>query len=117
MILRQLTDEVSLKGINTINESSIVNVPANTETTVITLTATVDHKIFRISVSGDDYAKYRLYIDTNLVETRRAGPQRTLDFIFNSPLLLTTGQILDIKVLHCFTGDQLDFESTIYSRV
>ena len=117
MILRQLKEEICLKPITTITTNEETNVPANVETTILTLSATTDHKISRISVSGDDYAKIRLYIDTNLVETKRSGPERSVDFLFDSPLELNNTQVLDIKVLHCYTGVLSDFEATVYSRI
>lgn len=117
MILRQISNEIGLYPINTILPASVGTVPANTLTTILTLTAVAKHKIVKISCSGEDYAKFQLFIDTDLVETRRSGPERTIEFSFPTPLLLQPGQILDVKVTHFYTGATPTFESTLYSIV
>lgn len=116
MILRQLTDEIGLKPINDIRTGSLSTLGSNSEGTILTLTATTDHKISRISCTGDSYAMYKLYIDTNLIETKKVG-RRYIDFIFPIPLLLSNGETLDVKVTHFYTGKTFDFDATIYSRI
>src|SRR6185295_319025 len=93
---------------------SVTNVPANTITTILTYTAAATTKLIRIGVSGTDYAKFQLFLNTILIETKRSGPNRSLDFAFTSPLNLTAGDILDVKVTHYAPGVLADFESTIY---
>ena len=95
---------------------SVTAVPATTLTTIVTKTADASlTNISLISVSGDDYAKYTLVINTVLIDTRRTGPDRNLTFDFTSnPLKTSVGDVIDIKVEHFFTGDTLDFEATIY---
>lgn len=93
---------------------SVTNVPASTLTTILTYTAAVATRLTRISVSGTDYAKFQIFINTVLIETKRSGPDRSLDFSFTSPLALSIGQILDVKVTHYAPGVLADFESTIY---
>lgn len=117
MILHQISNEVGLFPINNILTGSIGTVPSSTLTTILTLTASQIHKIARIACSGEDYAKYQIFIDTVLVETRRSGPDRTIDFNFSPTLKLNNGQILDVKVTHFYTGDVVAFESTIYSII
>lgn len=117
MILRQLTNEVGLVPINNVLTGAIGTVPSDTLTTILTLTAATKHKLVRIACSGEVYAKYQLFIDTVLIETRRSGPERTIDFTFSPTLLLNNGQILDVKVTHFYTGDALNFESTLYSII
>lgn len=117
MILRQISNEIGLFPINNIVTGNVGTVPSNTLTTILTLNASTIHKIARISCSGEDYAKYQIFIDNILKETRRSSPERTIDFIFNPTLLLNNGQILDVKVTHYYTGDLSSFESTIYSII
>jgi hypothetical protein len=81
---------------------------------VATFTAGADTKLTRVSVSGTDYAKFQLYKNTVLIETKRSGPERSLDFVFSVPLNLLSGDILDVKVTHYAPGVLADFESTIY---
>ena len=117
MILRQISNEIGLFPINNIVTATIGLVPDNALTTILTLTALQKHKISRIACSGEDYAKYQIFIDSVLVETRRSSPERTIDFNFTPTLLLNIGQILDVKVTHFYTGDLGSFESTIYSII
>ena len=117
IILRQLKDEIGLIPVNDIRTGTAISVSSAILTTILTLSALTKHKIMRISCSGQDYAKYELFIDTVLIETKRSGQKRNVDFNFTSGLLLNNTQVLDVKVTHFFTGDSLDFESTIYSII
>lgn len=94
--------------------NSIANVPDNVLSTIVTYTAPSDQAISSITVSGTVYAKYQLFFNTLLIETRRGGPERTLVFEFNNPLTINTGDILDVKVTQFNVGQTADFESTIY---
>lgn len=89
-------------------------VPASSLTTIVTYTAIVAARITRVSVSGTDYAKFQLFLNTVLIETQRTSPERSLDFLFDVPLGMAPGDILDVKVTHYATGVLADFESTIY---
>jgi hypothetical protein len=90
------------------------NVADGVLTTVLTYTAPADTRITRISTSGTDYAKFQIFVNTVLIETKRSGPDRSLDFIFTAPLGLASGDVLDVKVTHYATGVLADFESTLY---
>lgn len=94
--------------------SSITGVTASTLSTILTYTAATAKRLVRIGVSGTDYAKFQLFLNTVLIETKRSGPDRSLDFAFTSPLSLAIGDILDVKVTHYAPGVSADFESTIY---
>jgi hypothetical protein len=93
------------------------SVSANVETTILTHTATVNENIVRISMTGMEYAKFRIYIDTVLAETVRTGPDRTMALSFIHPLALNVGQVIDIKVEHFVTGQTPDFETTLWGFV
>lgn len=94
--------------------NGITNVPDNVLSTIVTYTATADKSITSITVSGTLYAKFQLFFNTVLIETRRGGPERTLVFEFNAPLTLNSGDILDVKVIHFDVGHTAEFESTVY---
>jgi len=83
-------------------------------TTIVTYTAAALTKVTRISTSGTVYAKFQLFKNTTLIETKRSGPDRSMDFLFTSPLKLAIGDIIDVKVTHYQTGELADFEATIY---
>lgn len=93
---------------------SVTSVPAGALTTIVTYTAAVATHLSRISISGTLYAKFQLFLNTVLIETKRSGPERSLDFDFNCPLILPPSSILDVKVTHYQTGETGDFESTVY---
>lgn len=94
--------------------NGITNVPAGVLSTIVTYTAPADKSLTSITVSGTVYAKFQLFLNTILIETRRGGPERTMVFEFNSPLQLNSGNILDVKVTHYTTGQTAEFESTVY---
>lgn len=94
--------------------NAISGIAANTPSTIVTYTAPAKKLLSHISVSGTVYAKFQLYLNTALLETRRGGPDRTLVFEFLRPLRLQATDILDVKVTHFQTGETAEFESTVY---
>lgn len=94
--------------------NGITNVPDNVLTTIVTYAAPADKSLSSVTVSGTTYAKFQLFLNTILVETRRGGPERTLVFQFNNPLTLNSGDILDVKVIHFDATATAEFESTVY---
>lgn len=93
------------------NVSGIANTSLTTIATYAAATAT---KITRIGCSGTVYAKFQLFVNTNLTETKRSGPYRSIDFNFDRPLSMSSGDVIDIKVTHYNTSITADFEATIY---
>lgn len=87
----------------------------NTLTTLVTMVANGYNRLVQISVSGTVYAKYQLYINSGLKETRRSGPERNLYFTYNHPIKLLAGDVVDLKVIHYNTGAFADFEATIFA--
>lgn len=95
--------------------NAIVNTPDNVLTTIVTYTAYETKTLLSsITVSGTLYAKFQLFFNTILIETRRGGPDRTLVFTFDHPLKMVDGDILDVKVTHYDVGQTADFDSTVY---
>ena len=93
---------------------TVSSVPASTLTTITTYTAASDTKLSKISVSGTIYAKYQLFLDTVLIDTKRCGPEREMDFMFDRPLSLSAISVLDVKVTHYQTGSLEEFNATVY---
>lgn len=114
LYVRIAADDSLPAPVSALAGSSISGVTASTLSTILTYTVTSDVKLTRIGVSGTDYAKFQIFRNTVLIETKRSGPDRSLDFIFTSPLGLVSGDVLDIKVTHYAPGVLADFESTIY---
>jgi len=107
--------QISQNELNLIKYAEAENVPSSTLTTILTYTATADTYISLITCSGQDYAKFELYIDTILIATKRTGPKRNTEWNYSNPLLLSAGSILDIKVTHYYTGDLSKFEAALYA--
>lgn len=104
----------SLVPVSPLAGNGITGVPDNVQTTIVTFTAPNNFLLGNIVTSGTTYAKYQLYLNLVLIDTRRGGPERTMIFTFPSPLQMNTGDILDVKVTHYDTAQTADFESTIY---
>ena len=90
------------------------SVSDNTVTTLTTYTASGTKYISKIICSGTVYAKFTLVLNTSTIETRRGGPDRTIEFDFGGALKLDNTDVLDVKVEHYVTGASENFEATIY---
>lgn len=93
---------------------SVTGVLDNVLTTILTHTALAKTLVSHISCTGTVYAKFQLFKNAVLIETRRGGPDRTLVFEFNKPLKLESGDILDVKATHYVVGASEEFEATLY---
>ena len=116
------TVDTNITGVSLISFQSsgtATNVAATVKTTIVSATfSPTFNNVALVSVSGQDYAKYYLTLGGVDIDIRRTGPDRNLEFDFKSnPLGLSSGDTIDIKVEHFFTGDLLDFEATIYGYV
>lgn len=107
-------DTVAPTSVSALAYDDVTGIPASTTTTILTYTAPAAKKLTRIAVSGTDYAKFQLFLNAVLIETRRSSPERSLDFLFTSPLALAASDILDVKVTHYAPGVLADFESSVY---
>jgi len=109
---------IDLSRLEVIEYDEAQNVAANSLTTVLTYSASAlaNSNIVLIKCSGQDTAKWFLYIDTVLKGTiRSGGGDRNAEWSFPFPLALDAGQILDVKVKHFHTGDLLNFEAGLYA--
>jgi len=89
------------------------NVPASAQTTVATLAANGVRFITKVICSGHAGAKWELYIDSNLVATKRDGTY-SQEFSFDAtPYRIDDGSQMDVKVTHYHTGSSLDFDASI----
>ena len=89
------------------------NVSANTVTTVTTMPANGVKYITKVLCSGHVSGKWEIFIDSV-----RKATMRTIDrnvwFDFNLPLKILATEVVDIKVTHYDTGNQADFQATIF---
>lgn len=100
--------------VSALASDDVTGVPDGVLTTILTFTAATATRLTRISVSGTDYAKFQIFLNTVLIETKRSGPDRSLDFHFTAPLGMDASDILDVKVTHYAPTVLADFESTVY---
>ena len=100
--------------ISALANGAVTSVADNILTTIVTYTPGTNVKITKISVSGTNYAKIQLFINSSLVETLRMGPSRNIVFNWIDPLGLSASTPLDIKVTHYITTETNDFEATVY---
>jgi hypothetical protein len=104
-----------LLPVNILKFGSITGVSVTTETTIFTHTFTGDQTVGDIVVSGTDYARFNVYINTVLQFVIRSGPARQANLFFQRPLNFTTSDVLDVKVIFydsAADGDA-DFEATL----
>ena len=102
------------EAVTAVAVGEVTSVPANTLTTVLTLTANGTNMLTTLTFSGEGYAKYGLYINSSVIEIHRTGPDRNGRFQFIHPYTLESGDVVDVKVIHYDTGETLDFEATMY---
>ena len=109
------SSDASALEVHAVAGGAITGIADNVLTTITTFTASAPKTLIAsVTVSGTIYAKYQLYFNTVLLETRRGGPDRTLVFGFDHPLKMVASDILDVKVEHYNVGVTADFDSTVY---
>ena len=105
---------LSIAPVSALVVGGVTSITPSTLTTIATFTASAAINISKVSVSGTDYAKFQLFKNTVLIDTKRSGPERSIEFNYNNPLKLIATDIIDIKVTHYVIGTMADFEATIY---
>jgi hypothetical protein len=114
LYVRIAADDANLTSVSALAGGSAANVPANTLTTILTHTPGAAAKLTRISVSGQNYGKVQIFVNSVLIETKRMGPDRNVDFNWAVPFAVAASTPIDVKVTHFVTGELNDFEATIY---
>lgn len=102
-----------LLPVDIIKQSSITGVANSIETTVLTHTFLGDQTVGDIQVSGTEYARYTVYINTVKSFVIRSGPSRQANLFLQRPLNFAVGDIVDVKAIHYFTGVTADFDVTL----
>jgi hypothetical protein len=85
----------------------------STLTTVVTVPANGIKYITKIMCSGEESARWELYIDSVLKATLRTT-DRNVIFDFNLPLKILAAEVLDVKVTHYGPDTTATFDATIY---
>jgi hypothetical protein len=93
--------------------SPITGVANSIETTILSYTCLGDETIGDIVLSGTDYARFNVYLNTSLSFVVRSGPSRQANLQLQRPWQLQTGDVIDIKVIHYNTAATADFEATL----
>jgi len=86
------------------------SVPASTLTTVATLVANGVRFVTKVICSGQENAKWELYIDSVVVATKRGAYTIDFDFVA-TPYRIDDGSAMDVKVTH--EGTSADFDASI----
>jgi hypothetical protein len=117
----QITGDVDVSGsvglsrLDLIRFTETTIVAANTLTTILSFTAIATTNIALLTASGQDYAKYDLFVDSVQIGTKRSGPSRNVEWSFQMPLALDIASVLQIKVTHFYTAETVDFEAGMYA--
>jgi len=82
-------------------------------TTVVTVPANGIKYITKIMCSGEDSARWELYLDTVLKATLRTT-DRNVQFDFNLPLKILAAEVLEVKCIHFVSTETPTFDSTIF---
>jgi len=93
--------------------SAITGVPNGIETTIFSRLSLIDETFGDLLVSGTDYARFNIYLNTSLVFVIRTGPSRNGGLSLQRPWQVDAGDIIDLKVIHYNTAATADFESTL----
>ena len=96
-----------------LTKAAVTIVPSGTDTTVLTYTALADTVLTNIFCSGTYYAKWTLRVNTVDEIVQRTGPDRNQPFQFTAPWKILSGDVIDVRVIHAYTGETADFEATI----
>ncbi len=97
-----------------LDEGTDPNVAADTLTTIVSFTMTAgDKNITRISASAELYGKFDVIINGTQFETKRSGPARNVEFIFQN-FQFISGDIVDVKYTHSYSGKTPEANATIY---
>ena len=105
--------DLAMPPVSVLAKNSAVDVPADTKTTVVTITAAVDTYITKVVGSGDDQAKWGLVVDT-VDQNFQNTDNYAREWDFAHPWKIPAGSILDLKVEHPIDGEQLNFAGTIW---
>ena len=113
---------VTIQDIVTNNQvlvsNQVADVPQDTLTTIATLPANGTKYVTKIMCSGEDNAKWDVYIDSVRKFTLRTT-DRSRDFDFSTPLKVNPSSVLDVKATVHGTGTTAILEAAIlgYSTV
>lgn len=97
-----------------LKKQALLDLASGSKSTVLTFTASVDTYITKIIAEGEDYALWYLTLNTVDQNMRPTGPDRDKVWTFQNPWKITSGDVLDVKVEHGNSGEQLDFSATLW---
>lgn len=82
-------------------------------TTVTTMPANGIKYITKIHCSGEESARWDIYLDSVRIGTLRTT-DRNVSWDFNLPLKILAAEVLDVKVTHHGPDSTADFQATIF---
>lgn len=98
--------------------SKIVTVAANSQTTIVTYTATANMWITGCIMTGEIPAEFTLMVNSiNKGVGRTSHQDRTGKIMLPQAIKISSGDIVTVKVIHFETGDTSDYDATIYGYI
>ena len=91
---------------------SVTGISQNTLTTVATVPANGIKYITKIICSGEENARWEVYLDSVLKITKRTT-DRQVDFDFNLPMKQLAAEVLDVKCIHFGPDATSNFSATV----
>jgi len=106
------------KDIDILHFTRTNSVPSNTLSTIANYTAPQNVRIVKVVISGQESARHGLYVNTVEKGIKRATPGLDTEFEFAGyPLPLSSGQVLQVRSEHFYSGETPTFETTVYGYV
>jgi len=91
----------------------VEDVPSNTLTTIVTAAADVVKYLTKITCSGEENARWELYINSVLIETKRTT-DRNVEFEWNIPLKILDTEGITVKAIHYGPGTNATLNATVF---
>jgi len=88
-------------------------VSSGTTVTVVTIPANGVTDVVHISCTGEESARWELYLDSVLIDMKRTT-NRNVTFEFGTALEILEGEVFDVKVFYNGPESSADFNATIY---
>ena len=106
--------EVTQEPETVLAEGTDAAVAADVLTTLVSFTMTAsDKNVTRVSASAELYGKFDVLKNSVQIETKRSGPARNVEFIFQN-FAFVAGDIIDVKYTHSYSGKTPEANASIY---
>ena len=95
-------------------EGTDANVVEDVATTIVSFLMTAsDKNITRISASAELYGKFDVLKNSVQIETKRSGPERNVEFIFQN-FAFVAGDTIDVDYTHSYAAKTPEANASVY---